>query len=606
MKLSKVTIENFRSYSHRVEFSIEQITAIIGKNDIGKSSILDALDTFFNQNKLDIADRNIHSADSPVIIGCAFSDLPDEIVLDDSVSTTLEAEYLLNEDHQLEIWKEYSASGKESVFIVAIHPVNEPYDNLLQKKNADLKRLIQSAGLQDTVNQAINSEMRHALWESLGDQIRLEKRHIAADKEDAKNIWLKLLPALPRYRIFRADRPSTDDDAIAQDPMQVAMKAAIEENQAELIRIAENIKQRVSVVANQTIEKLKDFDETLASTLTPKFKKEPAWDKAFSFSLTGDEDIPINKRGSGIRRLILFSFFRASCEENLDGNTDVIYAVEEPETSQHPDFQQTIINTFLQMTENPHCQILFTTHVPGLAKLVPIESLRYITNGEGYPEIETGTDGVIARIADSLGVLPDITPPLAPYRNNRLIVCVEGVNDILFLQTLTAALHKTHPEITPISSCPDIMVLPMGGSSLQEWVNHNYLRKLGIPEYHIYDSDCTNAHQQECDSVNQRADGSSARMTSKREMENYIHPDAIRAVYGVNFEIDDSTDVPRVISDYLKSQNLPGCNQKNVKRRLNGEATQYMTLELLKECDQQNEILSWICDIMGLDISSYI
>ena len=34
-----------------------------------------------------------------------------------------------------------------------------------------------------------------------------------------------------RSSIFRADRPSTDDDAIAQDPMQVAMKAAIEENQ---------------------------------------------------------------------------------------------------------------------------------------------------------------------------------------------------------------------------------------------------------------------------------------------------------------------------------------------------------------------------------------
>ena len=383
MRLSKVIIENFRSYSHRVEISIEQITAIIGKNDIGKSSILDALDIFFNQNKLDIADKNIHSSDSPVIIGCVFSNLPDEIVLDDSVSTTLEAEYLLNEDHQLEIWKEYSTSGKESVFIIAVHPANEPYNNLLQKKNAELKRLIQSAGLQNIVNQTINSEMRHALWESLGDQIRFEKSKIPADKEEAKNIWLKILPALPRYSIFRADRPSTDDDAIAQDPMQVAMKAAIEENQVELIRIAEKIKQRVSVVANQTIEKLKDFDETLASTLAPKFKKEPAWDKAFSFSLTGDEDIPINKRGSGVRRLILFSFFRASCEENLDSNADVIYAVEEPETSQHPDFQQTIINTFLQMTENPHCQILFTTHVPGLAKLVPVESLRYITNGEG-------------------------------------------------------------------------------------------------------------------------------------------------------------------------------------------------------------------------------
>ena len=606
MKLSKVTIENFRSYSHRVDFSIEQITAIIGRNDIGKSSILDALDTFFKQSKLDLADRNIHAADNPVIIGCTFSNLPNEIVLDDAVSTTLEAEYLLNEDQQLEVRKEYSISGKESVFIVAMHPANEPYDNLLLKKNADLKRLIQSAGLQDAVNQTINSEMRHALWESLGDQIRFKKRDIPADKEDAKNIWQKILPALPRYCIFRADRPSTDDDAIAQDPMQIAMRAAIEENQRELMQIAENIKQRVSVVANQTIEKLKQFDETLASTLAPKFKKDPAWDKAFSFSLTGDEDIPINKRGSGVRRLILFSFFRASCEENLDGNSDVIYAVEEPETSQHPNFQQTIINTFLQMTENPHCQIIFTTHVPGLVKLVPVESLRYITNGEGYPEIETGTDGVIARIADSLGVLPDITPPLAPYRNIRLIVCVEGVNDILFLQTLTTALHKTQPEIRPILSCQDVMVLPMGGSSLQEWVNHNYLRKLGIPEYHIYDSDCVNAHQRECDIVNQRTDGSSARMTSRREMENYIHPDAIRKVYDADFEINDETDVPNIISDYLRVRGLPGCTQGVVKKKLNGEATRYMTLELLKEWDQRNEVLSWICDIMQLDIDAYI
>ena len=152
MKLSKVIIENFRSYSHRVELSIEQITAIIGKNDVGKSSILDALDTFFNQGKLDVADRNIHSTDNPVIIGCVFSNPPNEIVLDDSVSTTLEAEYLLNEDRQLEIWKEYSVSGKESIFIVAAHPANEPYENLLQKKNADLKRLIQSAGLQTSLD----------------------------------------------------------------------------------------------------------------------------------------------------------------------------------------------------------------------------------------------------------------------------------------------------------------------------------------------------------------------------------------------------------------------------------------------------------------------
>lgn len=551
MKLRKVIMKNFRGYSHKTEIAIDQITALIGKNDVGKSTILDALDTFFNQSKMELSDRNVHCGGENVIIGCAFSDFPVHFVLDETVPTSLENEYLLNDAGLLEIWKEYSPTGKESVYIVAKHPANETYDDLLSKKNAELKNLIRNAGLQNTVNQLINSEMRHALWQSLGEQIRFTEKHICADKEDAKNIWQKLIPFLPKYNVFRADRPSTDEDAMAQDPMQVAMKTAIAEKQQELMLIAEDIKQRVSTVADRTIDKLRDFDDSLASTLKPQFKKDPAWDKAFTFSLTGDEDIPINKRGSGIRRLVLFSFFRASCEESLDRNIDIIYAIEEPETSQHPDFQKTIISTFMQMVENPLCQIIVTTHVPGLARLLPVECLRYITNGEGYPDIEEGAEGVIGRIADTLGILPDLTPPLAAHRQIRLIVCVEGINDITFPNAISATLHESYPEIRTLSSTPDVILLPMGGSSLQEWVNHNYLRKIGIPEYHIYDSDCTNAHQQECDEVNMRTDGSSARMTSKREMENYIHRRAIQSVYEIDIEITDELDVPKTISAYL-------------------------------------------------------
>lgn len=119
------------------------------------------------------------------------------------------------------------------------------------------------------------------------------------------------------YRLFKADRPSTDEDHEAQDPMQHAVKIALEEQAAQLASIAEEVKQKVAQVASNTIEKLRDFDPELASTLTPKFKKDPMWEKAFSFSLTGENSIPLNKRGSGIRRLVLFSFFRATTESAL-------------------------------------------------------------------------------------------------------------------------------------------------------------------------------------------------------------------------------------------------------------------------------------------------
>ena len=52
MKLLSVKIKNFRCYKEEITISLSQLTALIAKNDTGKSSILDALDCFFNKDKL--------------------------------------------------------------------------------------------------------------------------------------------------------------------------------------------------------------------------------------------------------------------------------------------------------------------------------------------------------------------------------------------------------------------------------------------------------------------------------------------------------------------------------------------------------------------------
>ena len=51
MRLLKIKLKNFRSYNDQVELSIGDLTTLVGKNDIGKSSILEALDIFFNKGK---------------------------------------------------------------------------------------------------------------------------------------------------------------------------------------------------------------------------------------------------------------------------------------------------------------------------------------------------------------------------------------------------------------------------------------------------------------------------------------------------------------------------------------------------------------------------
>lgn len=601
MKLREIVLQNFRGYYNETRIPINDLTALIGQNDVGKSTILEALDIFFNQSKIESGDKNIFHSGEETVIGCVFDELPETITLED-VETSFSAEYLLNKDGHLEIHKKYPASGKQTIWIYAEHPSNEGFNDLLLKKNNELKAKIRNAHLEKQANLTINSDMRRALWQSLGDEIALSSTFISADQADEKRLWPKIEPILPMYRLFKADRPSTDEDQEAQDPMQHAMKIALEEQADQLAFIAEEVKRKVSQVASNTIEKLRDFDPELASTLTPKFKKDPTWEKAFSFSLTGENSIPLNKRGSGIRRLVLFSFFRATTESTLFEGKNIIYAVEEPETSQHPDAQKMIVNTFREMTEKNGCQVIITTHVPGLAGMLPLESLRYITNSEGYPEVASGAEDeeMLKRIADSLGVYPDLAPALAPHHGVKLVVCVEGPNDVAFLTAISRIAHRSDQTIIDIDMSQNVVILPLGGSVLKEWVNLNYLKKLNTREYHIYDSDNTDAHAIDCDRVNRRGDGSSARMTRKREMENYIHSDIVREVFGVQIEINDTMDVSTEISNTIRASNPEGYRPDTVKKKLNKRCAPKMTLQLLHERDPEDEVLGWLRDISNI------
>lgn len=46
MKLREVVLKNFRGYYRETRIPVDDLTALIGKNDVGKSTILEALDIF--------------------------------------------------------------------------------------------------------------------------------------------------------------------------------------------------------------------------------------------------------------------------------------------------------------------------------------------------------------------------------------------------------------------------------------------------------------------------------------------------------------------------------------------------------------------------------
>ena len=100
MRLKKLSISNFRGYQDKVDIPISNLTTFIGRNDIGKSTILEALEIFFN-NKLvqidsdDLIKQAQENGADEIVISCIFDDLPTEIVVDANKNTTFDNEFLL-------------------------------------------------------------------------------------------------------------------------------------------------------------------------------------------------------------------------------------------------------------------------------------------------------------------------------------------------------------------------------------------------------------------------------------------------------------------------------------------------------------------------------
>lgn len=58
MKLRTLTVSNFRCYRIPFTISFDDLTTLIGRNDAGKSTLLEALDVFFNEKSLDKNDES--------------------------------------------------------------------------------------------------------------------------------------------------------------------------------------------------------------------------------------------------------------------------------------------------------------------------------------------------------------------------------------------------------------------------------------------------------------------------------------------------------------------------------------------------------------------
>lgn len=444
--------------------------------------------------------------------------------------------------------------------------------------------------------------MRKALWAATDNlQCKETELAISKSKEDGKLILAQLERNLPFFALFQSDRSSRDSDEEVQNPMKAAINAALAEMQVQIDAIQKMVQEKAVAIATDTHRALSAIDPGLAKELTPHFNPPTAskWTNLFSLGMNTDDGIPLNKRGSGVRRLVLVSFFKAEAERKLQHQPTrgVIYAIEEPETAQHPNNQRVLLESFKALASTRDCQVILTTHSPGFASELPTESIRYVTRAnDGGPMIQAGID-VFGSVAAALGVVPD--------NRVKVLVCVEGPTDVEAYTCLSKALHTEDPTIPNLGADERIAFVPLGGGTLKHWVAKHYLQPLNRPEVHLYDNDVDYAAQVAM--VNFRKDGSWGAQTRKHEIENYLHSDAIKSAFGVDVVVPDQVDVngdsvPKIFAKALFAKNPVGAplNDSNAKKKLAEKAFPKMTADMIRARDPDGEVEGWFRRIAAL------
>jgi len=618
MKLKSLSVENFRCYKTRTTVTFDEMTTIVGRNDAGKSSLLDALDIFFNDKSPDKNDAVKGGNAKAVLISCIFTDLPTQLILDETALTSLADERLVNAEGELEVSKVFNCSIEKpkltALRVRAAHPDAVDAKDLLGLKIEDLKARAQKVGVDmEAINKTVKKELRQAIRAKVGN-LQLTETDVALsgdgvdEKGNFPKVWEGLRAALPLYALFKSDRQSSDQDSEAQDPLKVAIKEAVAGKAAELQAVMAHVEQEVKKVADLTLKKLREMDPGVAATLDPKFEK-PNWPTLIKASITGDDEIPLNKRGSGVRRLILLNFFRAKAEQAVKAKQahSTIFAVEEPETSQHPHNQRMLMRALQQLAIGDD-QVIVTTHTPMLVRAVPSTNLRFLAKAaDGSRTIEVGgSDAVNQAIAQSLGVLPD--------HNIKAFIVVEGVVDIAFLKSLTRAFraHGANvPDLDALELNGEVMFVPTGGAeNLAYWAAR--LQPLGRPEFHLFDRDAPSAapakHQAKIDAINQRQ-GCKAVTTSRLEVENFVHYGAITAcaqaqqiVCNLNAPFGSDDDVPALLVAELNQHAPAHCKwgHTRVKAWLADSVVPTMTAAMIAEVDPASEMMGWLTDIAAM------
>lgn len=549
MIIHSLKAQNYRPFSVLHEIRLGSLATIVGQNDAGKSNILRALQLFFDPRpKVDESDVHDGAASSDdIVIEVSFALLPEAIELEDDVSTSLQDERLVDEEGYLRIRKIFPRSNlsKPSIQLITHDFEDDQFSFLPKLKEKDLNERCASTGIDVTKSGRgiTNKSKRQALRDRAREQgVPVATRELPLTSND--DLWKRISDQLPEFVLFETDTRLGVGETSFQSQFRPVVKAAAEQPKVVDARndftgaIGEALQEEIDEVFERLAQ---HTDEFTGLSVRPSF----SWDKAVTFEILSKDqygvETSIDRRGSGMRRLLMVAFFQYLAERGRDRKGDFIFAIEEPENCLHPGLQRELVTSFRRLAEEGF-QIMVTSHSPVFAGSSPIEDLALIVREAGVARGLQTPNLDLLQIAEQLGVEP--SDQITGY---NACIFVEGPTDIEFWKAVTTKL-KNAGHVQRDFSDDRIGFVLCGGETLKYWIDLRAMSRLNRHFGVVVDSDRRSPeHNIPGRKLNWKnkceEQGGIFFILRKREIENYLHRDAIQRSGRAIAEFDDFTDM---------------------------------------------------------------
>lgn len=538
MRIQSVRIKNFRAFKDvKIDFE-KDYTCFVGENSVGKSTVLNALNIFFQQDenqqsytKLGKSEFHQENIDEPIEITVTFSDLNSYeqqelsshyrhgvIVCKTIAKFNKGKEYGYAEPEQkiarrgIEDFTSFFKAEKGGSLVPDLRNIYEGF----KKNHPSLPEATKKNAMKEALfdYEAANPQLCGNI-ESTEDYYKDGKGllepyirwiYIPAVKDvvketvaDKKGKYLEQILALigDSKKPIEKQREGIHNDAI--EAYEKALEQANKNSSSLFKSLEASIRKNLNHWGYSDFEPSihwgqPDKDITIPAPVTKMSLKSPSYKK----------ELGVENFGHGLQRAIAFTLLQGLAHTQIQSMSKpanknepkMIFACEEPEIYQHPPRIRGFYNT-LQNLSTSGSQVMITTHHPFFVADSFFEKIRLVKQiGQNEPEIVSRSFDTVnvayKKISNkdmrrSDKIIPPLHQILHSSRNemffSKNIVFVEGQSDETYITTY---LHLMGLWEEYISQGTQVIKVHGKNNLLEPII---IAKEFGIPFFVVFDAD---------------------------------------------------------------------------------------------------------------------